>query len=230
MRKKKVTLWDLLGKVPDHRNTLGRRYSLRSVLAITLAAVLSGRTSLAAIARFGRRLKDNTRQEMGIYRKQAPCHATYHNIFRGLDIAALEQVLANWVRALAGEKVLGHVAIDGKRLRGSRDGEYPGVHLLAAYCEAVSGVVDQLPVSRSENEIPAALRLLKKMPLEGVVVTGDAMFTQKEICQTIIDGGGDYFFTVKDNQKTLRDDIAAAFEPPSSPLRGETVAAGSHGS
>ena len=39
MRKKKVTLWDLLGKVPDHRNTLGRRYSLRSVLAITLAAV-----------------------------------------------------------------------------------------------------------------------------------------------------------------------------------------------
>jgi len=213
-----VTLWDLLGKIPDHRQALGRRYSLRSVLAITLAAILSGRTSLASIARFGRRLNSYALNEMGIFDRQAPCHATYHYIFCDLDVEALERTLSIWVKALAGEKSLGHVAIDGKCLRGSKDGEYPGVHLLAAFCEAVSGVVEQLPVSKSENEIPAALRLLKKMPLQGVIITGDAMFTQKEICQTIIDKGGDYFFTVKDNQKNLQDDIAAAFAPPGSPL------------
>jgi hypothetical protein len=37
---------------------------------------------------------------------------------------------------------------------------------------------------------------------------GDAMFTQREICRVIIEGGGEYFFIVKDNQPGLKADIA----------------------
>ena len=65
------------------------------------------------------------------------------------------------------------------------------------------------------NEITAALALLKKLPLQGAVITGDAMFAQKEICRTILDGEGHYFFTVKGNQPALRTDIALAFRPDS---------------
>lgn len=61
--------------------------------------------------------------------------------------------------------------------------------------------------------------MLKELPLEGAIVTGDAMFTQREICRVIRDRGGDYLFTVKDNQPRLKADIALAFGPDS-PLGG----------
>ena len=85
-------------------------------------------------------------------------------------------------------------------------------------------MIGQLAVAPDCNEITGALQLLKTLPLDGVIITGDAIFTQREICRVIIDGGGDYFFTVKDNQPTLKSDIALAFGP-FSPLCGVGAAA-----
>jgi hypothetical protein len=77
----------------------------------------------------------------------------------------------------------------------------------------VGSVIGQLRMEPEANEITAALQLLKTLPLKDVIVTGDAMFTQREICRVIKDGGGDYFFTVKDNQPALKADMALAFGP-----------------
>ena len=95
----------------------------------------------------------------------------------------------------------------------------PGTHLLAAFSARLQGVIGPLRVDPDANEITAALQLLKTLPLKGVTITGDAMFTQRAICKVIIDGGGDYFFTVKGNQPALKADIAQAFRP-FSPLGG----------
>jgi len=129
-------------------------------------------------------------------------------LFQELDVASLKAALGAWVR---GGDSAGHIAMDGKRLRGSATATAPGVHLLAAFSNALGGVVGQLQVAPDSNEITAALDLLRALPLEGSVVTGDAIFAQKEICRVIMDGGDDYFFTVKDNQPTLKVDIALAF-------------------
>jgi hypothetical protein len=210
-------LWAVLEGVPDRRKASGRRYPLPAILAITVAAMLAGRTSLAAIARWGRRLDREALRALGIVRPRAPCHSTYHYVFRDLDVDALEAGLAAWVRgagAAAELGELGHVALDGKRLRGSRTAEGPGVHLLAAFCRSLQGVIGELRVPPGGNEITAALTLVKGLALDGVLVTGDAEFAQREICRTIVDGGGDYFFVVKDNQPRLRDDIALLFAAP----------------
>ena len=69
------------------------------------------------------------------------------------------------------------------------------------------------------NEHKTALELLKILPLEGTLFTGDAAFTQRDFCEAVIEGGGDYFLTVKDNQPTLEADIRAAFGPAFSPSR-----------
>lgn len=216
---KEKTLWHYLKKVSDHRSRHGQRYSLQSILGLAIAAALGGNTSLYSIAQWARSLDPKFLRLFGIKRSAPPCQSTFHYVFTNLNIQDFEQMLSLWVKSILLEKYPGHVAIDGKRLRGSRSGEeYPGVHLLAAYCETVSGVVEQLCLNKGESEITAALRLLKEMPLKGVIVTGDAIFTQKEICQTIIAGGGDYFFTVKANQPQLQADIQAAFKSPGSPL------------
>ena len=110
------------------------------------------------------------------------------------------------------------------RLRGSATALSPGVHLVAAFSASLEGVIGQLRMEPDANEITTALQLLKALPLKDVVITGDAMFTQREICRVIKDGGGDYFFTVKDNQPALKADIALAFGP-ASPLSGMVAAA-----
>ena len=109
------------------------------------------------------------------------------------------------------------MAIDGKTLRGSQGHQLPGVHLLAAYCRDVEAVLAQLAVPGKTNEHKTALELLKLIPLEGTLITGDAAFTQRDLCEAVVQGRGDYFLTVKDNQPTLEADIRAAFGPAFSP-------------
>ena len=149
---------------------------------------------------------------VGITRGRVPAPSVWCELFQGLDVASLEAALGGWVM---GGRAPGHIAIDGKRLRGSATASVPGVHLLAAFSDGLHGVIGQLRLEPGDNEITAALELLKTLPLAGGIVTGDAIFTQKEICRVIVDGGGDYVLTVKDNQPALRADIALAFGDPS---------------
>lgn len=207
-----VSLWATLQTVPDHRRAEGRRYPLAGLLVIAIAAMLSGRRDQLGIVRWGRKLGREALELLGIRRARVPAPSVWCELFGDLDVAALERVLGTWVQ---GDAAAEHVAIDGKRLRGSRRGERSGVHLLAAFSQRLLGCLGQLRVEPDANEITAALRLLKELPLAGVIVTGDAIFAQKDICGTIIAGGGDYFFTVKDNQPTLKADIALAFGPDS---------------
>lgn len=216
-----ASLWQALALVPDHRRDAGKRYPLASLLLIAVAALLSGRRDQLGIVRWGRRLSREALEAIGVSRNRVPAPSVWCELFQGLDIGALERVLGHWVR---GEQSAEHVAIDGKRLRGSAQGQSPGVHLLAAFSGKLQGVIGQLRVAPDANEITAALQLLKTLPLEGITITGDAIFTQREICRVIIEGGGDYFFTVKDNQPALKADIALAFGPDS-PLSGMVAAA-----
>jgi hypothetical protein len=210
------SLWDALASVPDHRRAEGKRYPLASLLLIAIAAMLAGRRDQLGIVRWGRRLHHDTLKAIGIGRDRVPAPSVWCELFQALDVTALEQALGDWVK---GEAPPGHVAIDGKRLRGSATAQAPGTHLLAAFSARLQGVIGQLRVAPDANEITAALQLLKTLPLQGVTITGDAMFTQRAICKVIIDGGGDYFFTVKANQPALQADIAQAFRP-FSPLGG----------
>jgi hypothetical protein len=102
-------------------------------------------------------------------------------------------------------------SLDGKTLCGSRDGEAPGQHLVAAYAHEHRAVLAQIRVDAKTNEHKAALELLGILPVKGRIVLGDAMFCQRDLCAKIIEQGGDYLFTVKGNQLGLERDIAAGF-------------------
>ncbi|MCA9068718.1 MAG: ISAs1 family transposase [Planctomycetaceae bacterium] len=82
-----------------------------------------------------------------------------------------------------------------------------------------------MPVDEKTNEHKAAWKLLEHLVLKGRVIVGDAMFCQREVCQQIVDSGGDYLVIVKDNQPTLRQNIETAFVETKafSPLRPEGI-------
>ena len=202
------TLWDALGEIEDGRGRKGRQYQLRSVLGIAIAAMLAGANDLRAIYRWGQRLRPEALPLFDITNGKAPCHATYHYFFQSLDADALARVLGAY--AMAGATP-GHIAIDGKTLKGSRRLDDKAIHVLSAFSTDLGAVIGDLVVAPDKNEISAALVLLKGLPLDGAIITGDAIFTQREICQHIRDKNGHYLFVVKDNQPALKAGIAEAF-------------------
>jgi predicted transposase YbfD/YdcC len=131
-----------------------------------------------------------------------------------IDLEEFERVVREFFAAQpkAGQSVV--IALDGKTLRGTISaGQTHGRHLLAAYLPAEGWVVFQVEVANKENEIVAAPRVLKSLDLRGKIVTGDAMFAQRELSLQIVAAGGDYVWVVKDNQATLRQDIELLFQP-----------------
>lgn len=208
------TLRDVLCSIADRRGRKGRQLPLPAILAIAIAAMLAGANDLRAIFRWGRRLSPEALALFGIER--APCHATYHYVFKSLDGDVLAKALGEFAR---GSVEMGHIAIDGKTLKGSRRLDAKALHVVSAFATELSAVVGDLVVAPDQNEITAALALLKDLELDGAIVTGDAIFCQREICRTITDGNGDDLLAVKDNQPELKAAIAESFGDLS-PLRG----------
>jgi hypothetical protein len=205
-----LSLPEVLASLPDPRGRQGRRHPLPAVLGLVTLGLLLGRRGLDAIAQFGRNYGPPLAFALGFTRGKTPSKSTLSRTLRRLDAQAVEDALARWVSARLppGVDVL---AIDGKTLKGSRDGDIPGQHLLAAYAPQVQAVLAQIKVDAKTNEHKAALRLLGLLPVKGKVITGDAMFCQRDFCEAVVAAGGDYVLTVKANQPGLQIDVAAGF-------------------
>lgn len=221
------SLYEVLSEIPDPRHRRGTIYSLASILSLVAIAMLCGCRSLAAVAEWGRHynhlapLLGFTRRTRDDAAYRTPCTSELHTLLAVLPAAVFEAALTRWILARGVADLEQRVvALDGKTLRGSQGHQLPGVHLLAAYCRDVEAVIAQLAVPGKTNEHKAALELLKLVPLKGTLITGDAAFTQRDLCAAVVQGEGDYFLTVKANQPTLRADIRAAFGPAFSPSGG----------
>jgi hypothetical protein len=221
------SLYDVFSQIPDPRHRRGTIYPLAAILTLVATALLCGGRSLAAIAQWGRDynhlapLLGLTRRTRDGARYRTPCISELHTLLAALPAHVFEAALTRWILAQGVTDLERRVvALDGKTLRGTQGHQLPGVHLLAAYCRDVEAVIAQLSVPGKTNEHKTALELLKLIPLKGTLITGDAAFTQRDLCEAVIEGGGDYFLSVKDNQPTLEADIRAAFGPAFSPSGG----------
>ncbi|MDY3558626.1 ISAs1 family transposase [Gemmata sp. JC673] len=203
------SLYEELSTIPDPRGLQGLIHPLPAVLGLVTLALLMGRTSLQGIARFGRQHGVPLAHALGFRRGKTPAASTRSRTLRRFDPQQLEAARTRWLDGRVGPVARAHIALDGKTLRGSRDGEVPGAHLVAAYAPAARAVLAQVRVDAKTNEHKAALTLLGIVPVAGSVLTGDAMFGQRDLAQQVIAGGGHYVLVAKDNQPGLVSDIEA---------------------
>jgi len=86
------------------------------------------------------------------------------------------------------------------------------VHQLSCYEVATGIVLWHCNVHDKENEISALKPLLNAECVSGRILTLDAMHTQRELCAQVHRLEGDDILIAKDNQPTLREDIADLLE------------------
>jgi hypothetical protein len=164
------------------------------------------------------------------FTRRPPQKDCFRDLLMKLPPADLEQALREWITTTLGlsleDAALQGVSFDGKTLCGTLRPHSAAVHLLAAVDHQTGCVLSQCRVDGKTNEHKASFELLKSLVLKSRVVVGDAIFCQRDLCQTILDSGGDYCFAVKENQPTLLREIQhefAAQEAAFSPLRTATA-------
>jgi predicted transposase YbfD/YdcC len=201
----------------DGRKRRGVRYPLAVLLTIAVLAKLAGYSHLAAIADWARARADASADLFDLARRSMPHEATWIRVFsQAVAITALEHVVATLSASPSTAEVPDrgslNVNLDGKTLRGTIPlGQTSGVHLLAAYQADDGRVLAQVAAGTKTNEIGAALALIKQLDLTGVVVSGDAMHTQRDLSSQVVEMGGDYFWWVKENRPTLLADLELLF-------------------
>jgi predicted transposase YbfD/YdcC len=123
-----------------------------------------------------------------------------------------ERLFIQWSKHLKESGILEKVvAIDGKTVCGSKDSfhEKSPIHLVHAWSVENNICLGQWKTDCKSNEITAIPEILALLDIKGSIVTIDAMGTQTAIAKKIIEEGADYILAVKDNQKTLREEVEA---------------------
>jgi hypothetical protein len=201
-------LMDLLGTLVDPRKPRGVRHPVVTIVAVAVCAALSGARSFCAIAQWAQGLSRQALEQLGSKRCTPPSEPTIRRVLQRLDADRLDAQLGQWLAQLH-PPARRAVAVDGKTLRGAHAAGQPAPHLLSAILHQEAVVIGQIAVEAKTNEIPKLPQLLDPLPLQGAVVTADALHTQQDTARYLVETKkADYLFIAKDNQPTLRQDIA----------------------
>jgi predicted transposase YbfD/YdcC len=225
--------FDLLRRfaaVSDGRGAQGRDHPVAVVLTLCAAAVLAGMRSFTAIAGW---VADVPAEVLAQFYSRPgavfPSKTTLWRVLTGADAAAVDAAVGVWLVQRAVQRAAhapgsapaaagGHpitpgpglvaIAVDGKTVRGAIDADGQQVHLLAAATHTDSLVLGQVEVGAKSNEIPMFAPLLHSLAaagvdLGGVVITADALHTQRCHAEYLHSAGAEFVLTAKLNQPRL---------------------------
>ena len=179
---------------------------------VAVAAVVAGSRSLAGIAGWAADLPRWARPRLGIGRRP-PSLSTIRRVLLRVDADVLDAVLHAWLAALGPPTPIPlafrAVAVDGKTCRGAKRSNGSRVHLFSIVEHGTGVPAGQVLAETKGHEIAAFATVLDRIDLANVVVTADALHTQKAHARYLHRHGGRYVFIVKRNQPTLHAQLAA---------------------
>ncbi|MGV7961714.1 ISAs1 family transposase [Photorhabdus tasmaniensis] len=192
------------GKLQDPRQSAKISYPLFDVLFLTMCAVIAGAEGWEDIEDFGK-MRLDWLQQKGLFQTGLPVHDTIARIISRLDPAQFQSCFIHWVQAVNKRTEGEIIAIDGKTLRGTGNGNTRqlAIHMVSAFATTNGVVMGQLKTGHKSNEIKAIPKLIHLLDIKGCLVSIDAMGCQTQIAEKILHQGGDYLLAVKGNQERL---------------------------
>ncbi len=203
---------DHFRKVADPRKDRTKDHKLIDIIAIAICGVICGAEGWVDMELYGKSKEPWLRTFLELP-NGIPSHDTFGRVFSLIDAHQFQLAFYEWVWAV-NDIIQGQIInLDGKCLRGSDDQRLGkrAIYMVSAWAEANEIVLGQRKVDEKSNEITAIPELLKLLAISGCIVTIDAMGTQTNIAQTIVEAQADYVLSVKENQGHLYEDISVLF-------------------
>jgi len=211
MQDKVSKFVELFEDMPDERQEWKIKHKLIDIIFIAVAATIADCDDWEDMEWFANLKEDWFRKYLELP-NGIPSHDTIERVFAWLDPVIFRQKFLEWVGLATSGGGDGVVAIDGKTMRGSRDGEKKPLHVVNAWFSENKMFLSQVFTGEKSNEITAIPELLDILSVSGHIVTIDAMGTQKGIASKIIDKQGDYVLALKQNQPNLFEDVKLFFD------------------
>ena len=204
------SLYQVCQELTDCRLPRGVRHRYGSILAIALGGIISGASNYLEMGEWAQALTPAQLKKLGVKRRAhkyfAPSESTLRRTLQHTNPEQLDKALGAWARESLPTKFHA-IACDGKWLRGSRF-EGKTVKLMAALTHDSGVVIGQSAVPNSTNEIGAMRPLLSGLDLQDVVVTADALHTQRDFVRFLVEEKqAHYVLVVKGNQSELEQAI-----------------------
>lgn len=208
-----ASLVEHFGGLADPRTGNAKAHIFLEILIIAILAVVCGADGWSDIELFGQNKQDWLKTFLKLP-KGIPSHDTFGRVFAKIEPEEFQRCFMEWVQAIEKLTAGQVIAVDGKTIRRSHDKEVgkAAIYMVSAWATQNQLVLGQTKVADKSNEITAIPALLRLLDISGCIVTIDAIGTQTEITETIIEAGGDYLLAVKENQGHLFEDIQCLFE------------------
>lgn len=209
-----------------------KSFPFSSMITFIAMALLAGRSSLAAIHRYGQFLSDAHRRALdwppkkNVRGRKAPSYTAIRNLLQQLDPDAFAACISQWLADHQGELPRA-LALDGKWVRDRLLGVTLSEHESGApVAVGFAGVHIRDDKSKREGEQTVARKLYRQCPLEGAVVTADALHNSAPDASAILEAGGDYLLQIKqENRHSYQNAEKMAQSPPFLPASKNRTAA-----
>ena len=204
-------LREKFGGIEDTRHQSYVEHDLADILIIVMSAVLCGLDQLADIMEHAKNREEFFRDKFAIER--IPSKPTVCRVLSLIDGEAVGKVIIDIMRERA-DMIGDIIAVDGKAIRSTSEAGKPhsALQILTAYLTASSVVIGQKAIHDKTNEIPVFQAMLDILDVKGKIITADAMHCQKLTCEKILKAGGNFVFGLKENQRSLYNDVSLFFD------------------
>jgi len=203
-------LGEIFKSVPDYRRDCALKlHLLADILLLSLCAVVSGAENAEEIATYGEQKKEFLRTFLSLP-NGIPSHDTITRVFRYLNKDEFAQCLLRHSEQVLDFLQEQHISIDGKVLRATaRSGKKKsGICIITAWACEQKLVLGQLKTAEKSNEKTAIPALLADLSLAESVVSIDAIANNPQVAEQIINKGGHYILSLKNNQQHAFEQVA----------------------
>lgn len=208
-----MNLFERFEVLEDPRDERGKKYKLIDILIMTIYGLLCGLKDFTNIADF-MKLKQDYFAKLLDLENGTPSHDCLSDLYSSIDPKQFMKVFIEWTKDILEKKTGKKISIDGKAIKSATDkinnGNIP--YIVSAYIGEIGLSIGEVKVDDKSNEITAIPDLLDLLDIEGATITIDAIRTQEDIVNKIVDKGGHYVLPVKDNQRILKKDIKSQFD------------------
>jgi predicted transposase YbfD/YdcC len=209
--------------VEDFRMVNKCSHKLSDLLFIGLLTYLSSGEEYEDMVLFGKTHKAFLREYISLP-NGIPSHDTFRRVFSILEPNVLRACLNEYGKDVVGLLSEKQICLDGKKLKGvsptSRGNR--GLYILNAWVAENRICIGQKRVDDKSNEITALPVLIEQLDINDAVVSIDAIGCQREIADQIVEQGGHYLLSLKENQRELYDDVLCGFKACPSESISET--------
>jgi hypothetical protein len=204
-----------MSSIADPRHRRGVRHPFASILALALVGLVSRINNFAGLQRWAARHWHLLRKPLGFIRHRPPHATTLSRTLARFSLEEFQAAFSQWLQVVVSQQGALAVSVDGKTSKQGLDADGDPIQMLNVFAQDLKACLGQWPLDGDKSTEPEVLKahlseLFEKYPALRLI-TGDALFAQRNLAELILASGHDYLFQIKANQPDILDAAQTCF-------------------